>query len=303
MKITGTFIDEITFDIPPQNWGKQEWLNEFDIFHQIGIDTVIIIRSGRKQRGVFPSRVIGNSHDSDLARLFLDAAAQYNIKLFFGIYDSWRLYSCNWKLWKEEVTVNRKFIDEILDRYQGHPAFHGWYISHETSVFMPEARSFYLEIGSYMKERTPDMPVLISPYYPSGVVDGEKHMIKSPEAFAEDWRKMFQENEAIDICAFQDGTSTLEALPAYLKEVKEVTSEFGVKFWNNIETFSRDFPIKFPPIDYRILFEKLRICAPFVEKQITFEFSHFMSPQSMWPSARNLFNRYCEEILQTQIVE
>ena len=33
---------------------------------------------------------------------------------------------------------------------------------------------------------------------------------------------------------------------------------------------------------------------PYVEKAITFEFSHFMSPNSMWPSARSLFVRYNE---------
>ena len=33
-----------------------------------------------------------------------------------------------------------------------------------------------------------------------------------------------------------------------------------------------------------------------VEKLITFEFSHFMSPNSMWPSARSLYKRYKEYI-------
>ena len=31
-----------------------------------------------------------------------------------------------------------------------------------------------------------------------------------------------------------------------------------------------------------------------VEKLITFEFSHFTSPNSMYPSARQLFNKYKE---------
>ena len=31
-----------------------------------------------------------------------------------------------------------------------------------------------------------------------------------------------------------------------------------------------------------------------VEKLITFEFSHFMSPNSINPEARNLHDRYCE---------
>lgn len=28
----------------------------------------------------------------------------------------------------------------------------------------------------------------------------------------------------------------------------------------------------------------------------TFEFSHFMSPQSAWPAAANLFRRYCRHV-------
>lgn len=35
-----------------------------------------------------------------------------------------------------------------------------------------------------------------------------------------------------------------------------------------------------------------------VDKLITFEFSHFMSPQSCWPAARTLFERYCEHLAQ-----
>jgi hypothetical protein len=31
-----------------------------------------------------------------------------------------------------------------------------------------------------------------------------------------------------------------------------------------------------------------------VEKAITFEFSHFMSPQSAYPQAKHLYNRYME---------
>ena len=30
LRITGTFIDEITHDIPPQNWGRREWAADFD---------------------------------------------------------------------------------------------------------------------------------------------------------------------------------------------------------------------------------------------------------------------------------
>ena len=64
------------------------------------------------------------------------------------------------------------------------------------------------------------------------------------------------------------------------------------QMWNPID---RDMPIKFPPIDWRKLEYKMDAAREAgVDKLITFEFSHFMSPNSMYPSARQLFKRYCE---------
>lgn len=38
MKITGTFLDEISHDIPHQNWGEKEWDADFRHMKSIGID-------------------------------------------------------------------------------------------------------------------------------------------------------------------------------------------------------------------------------------------------------------------------
>ncbi len=298
MRITGTFIDEITFDIPPHNWGREDWAKEFQVFKDIGIDTVIIIRGGYKRRSVFPSKVVGDSYAPDLAQIFLDEAQRHGINLFFGIFDSGLFGLQKWDDWKEELVINRRFIDEVQERYGDHPAFHGWYISHETSILIAGIREFYDNISAYMKETTPQKPVLISPYYSSGVVHQESNMVRTMEQFADEWRLILSESAAVDICAFQDGTAPLDKLPNYMAAIKEVCKETGKAFWNNTESFSRDFPIKFPPTDYRTLFEKLRVTSPFVEKQITFEFSHFLSPNSIWPAARNLFERYRETYLQ-----
>ena len=54
-------------------------------------------------------------------------------------------------------------------------------------------------------------------------------------------------------------------------------------------------PIKFLPIKWEKLLLKLNAAAQVgVEKAITFEFSHFMSPQSAYLQARHLYDRYCE---------
>ena len=35
LKITGTFLDEISHDIPHQNWGVEEWNEIFDGIHDV----------------------------------------------------------------------------------------------------------------------------------------------------------------------------------------------------------------------------------------------------------------------------
>jgi hypothetical protein len=49
MHITGTFLDDISHDIPQQNWGPAEWALDFAAVQAIGIDTVILIRSGHRR--------------------------------------------------------------------------------------------------------------------------------------------------------------------------------------------------------------------------------------------------------------
>ena len=49
LRITGTFLDEISHDIPHQNWGVKEWDADFRNMKAIGIDTVIMIRSGYRK--------------------------------------------------------------------------------------------------------------------------------------------------------------------------------------------------------------------------------------------------------------
>ena len=61
MKITGTFLDEISHDIPHQNWGRAEWDRDFAAMKSIGIDTVILIRSGHKRFLTFPSEYLFRS--------------------------------------------------------------------------------------------------------------------------------------------------------------------------------------------------------------------------------------------------
>ncbi len=100
---------------------------------------------------------------------------------------------------------------------------------------------------------------------------------------------------AVDIVAFQDGHVEFSELPEFLAVNKKLADRHGLRCWTNSETFDRDMPIKFLPIKWEKLLLKLNAAAQAgVEKAITFEFSHFISPNSAYLQARHLYNRYRE---------
>lgn len=303
-KITGTFLDEITWDIPAHNWGKAQWRVEFDTMKRAGIDTVIIIRANLRDMAVYPSKVLGVADVPDLAQLFLDEAHRCGMKLYFGSHETDMTHE--WKDWRQAWDLCQRFLPEVKQRYGDHPAFHGWYIAPETCIATEGSMEIYTRYSAFMKELDPGKPVLISPYYPSlayktDTVD-DRH-----KKFVDDWHRIFSSAAGVDYVAFQDTTCsgdperwpTLE-LDRYVREVHALCKDHGKVQWNNVESFARNMPIKFPPIDWRLLERKMRIADPFCEKHITFEFSHFLSPNSIWPSARNLYERYCEFVAKPE---
>ena len=294
MRITGTFLDEITHDIPSQNWGELEWHKEFVLYREVGIDTVVIIRGGYRDRCVFPSSAVPGCLPvkQDLAAMFLDLAEEQGQSLFFGTYDS----GDNWLRgdWKGEVDLNRAYVDEVVSRYGDRKAFGGWYMCHETARNHLNIIDLFNGIGRHCKS-CKDLPVLISPFPMGEKQAGKAFAVPLATTFKE-WDEIFGETQgAIDVCAFQDGQIHYHELPQFHAGVQSLTKKHGVTLWANVESFDRDMPIKFPPADWRNLRMKLTEAAKVAEKIITFEFAHFMSPHSVWPSAHNLFERYCHE--------
>ena len=136
MKLTGTFLDEISHDIPHQNWGEAEWDRDFQAMQAIGIDTVILIRCGYRRWMTYPSAVL-ESHAGchqpplDLVDLFLTLSEKYDMDFYFGTYDSGRYWTQG--EYRKEVDVNRAVVDEVWERYGQRKAFQGWYLSQEVS--------------------------------------------------------------------------------------------------------------------------------------------------------------------------
>ena len=126
MRIKATFLDEISHDIPHQNWGATEWDADFASMKAIGIEMVVLIRSGYKRWQTFPSEVLSNEEKCynppvNLVKLFLELSDKYVMQFYFGLYDSGR-YWVDTNFWtngnyEREVADNKKLIDEVWKKY------------------------------------------------------------------------------------------------------------------------------------------------------------------------------------------
>ena len=302
MKITGTFLDEISYDIPHQNWGEKEWDADFRSMAAIGIDTVILIRCGLRQTMAFPSEVLKKRVNAlepycDLTAMFLRLAEKYRMKFYFGTYD------CGLEPeqidFQNDLETNMRVVEEAWKRYGKSPAFGGWYLSREISRSRGRTAEGYAKLGSFCKEVSNGLPVLISPFI-QGIKANAALGVDAPsialEQHEKEWDGIFSMiSGSVDTIAFQDGHVEIRELEDYLKINMKLADKHHLRCWTNCETFDRDMPINFLPIKWEKMWHKLRAAeAAGIEKAITFEFSHFMSPNSAYIQAHGLYDRYRE---------
>lgn len=295
--ITGTFIDEITYDIPSSNWSEAQWRMDLDHMQDTGIDTLIFIRGGYENKTIFPSRTIDTLGTPDFAGFILEEAAKRNMQVYFGLYTSnldWNNGDAKW-----EIRINNTFMDEVLTRYGDNPAFVGWYIPQECERERLNFTELLKGLSALCKDKAPDKKVLISPFFYTRItwgVDGY-----NPRQTYEEWDRIFSRaGKDIDICAFQDGTAPLPQMREYFMATKEICEKHGIAHWVNVELFERDVRRMYYPIPFTQLVPKLELHKDYAEKMICFEYSHFLSPQSIYPSARNLNALYREHYIKQE---
>lgn len=305
MPITGTFLDEISYDIPHQNWGVREWDADFRHMKAIGIDTVILIRCGLRKFLTYPSKHLlsqGCYQPSvDLVEMFLTLADKYGMKFFFGLYDP----GVNYEKTKSMAffgEVNKYVIDEVQQAYGHHRSFAGWYISAEIGRRITDCIETIHRMGKDCKAASGGKPTFISPWIDGrkAIQVGDARLIKDSgiavNVHEREWTEILDGiHDVVDYCAFQDGFLDFNELDEFFAVNKRICTKFGMQCWMNAENFDRDMPIRFLPIKFDKLRLKLEAAARCkLDKAITFEFSHFMSPQSVYPAAGNLYARYRE---------
>ena len=300
MPIHATFLDEVSWDIPHQNWGPVEWDRDFASMKRMGINTVVLIRAGLGSWIAAPFKSVMACRDDimypplDLVEMFLTLADKHDMKFFFGMYDSgyfWHIGE-----YQKEIDVNIALIDEVWEKYGHHKSFAGWYLSQEVSRRTRNISSIFAEMGRHAKAVSGNLPTMISPYIhgvkTDQVMGGDK--ATTVEEHEKEWNEILGNIQgAVDILAFQE--VNYGELYDYLKVNKALADKYGMRCWSNVESFDRDMPIRFLPIKWEKLLYKLDAARRAgMENIITFEYSHFMSPNSSYSQAGHLYKRYRE---------
>lgn len=288
--LSGTFIDAIACDIPSNNWTPDVWEREFARYNEIGIDEAYIIRVGWQDSSCYKSEVMKTTlyNDTDMVQLLLDLGAKYNVGIYLGMFDTCKFWLLN--DWENEIAVNLDLIDELMARYGDHPAFKGWYMSHEGSMEHHQTR-IWKPLCNKIRSFDSVRPIMVSPRYAGAKYD--PRCVIPPEVHAKHFDYILNEMEGlINIYAPMDGHVHFNQLESYMSVTAELMQKYGVDFWTNLETFDRDMPWRFPPIEWAKFRHKLEVAQKYVSKVISFEVPHFMSPDSIYPSAGCLYNTY-----------
>lgn len=190
MPIHATFLDEVSWDIPHQNWGPVEWDRDFASMKRMGINTVVLIRAGLGSWIAAPFKSVMACRDDimypplDLVEMFLTLADKHDMKFFFGMYDSgyfWHIGE-----YQKEIDVNIALIDEVWEKYGHHKSFAGWYLSQEVSRRTRNISSIFAEMGRHAKEVSGNLPTMISPYI---------HGVKTDQVMSGDQATTVEEHE------------------------------------------------------------------------------------------------------------
>ncbi len=301
MKLTGTFIDfGVEFGTPTPRYPAAMletdfWRRELADMRAAGINEVIIARIMELGRTHYHSDLFQEWEAADHVDRIMMAAAEQQMKVWLGGHLNLAFWDRNWdfvRMMRRDRNVNQAIYRELHQRYDGHPALAGWYVSNEPdrdNLDTPERetalRDCLAGIYTGLKERSP-LPVLVSPFFSKSL----------PPAGLADWWDAFLDRPMFDILAMQDGVGCfprrdlhVEEIPPYYAALAPVYQKHDIRFWNNVETFASPWPSP-GPLD-RIA-RQYNAGRPYVEQTITWEFGHFLGRQRCGEERYEGFKRW-----------
>lgn len=300
--IRGSFIQPHLFE----DWDDARWQAEFDCLREAGMDFIIFMHTvhankGDVPRAVYPTAISGiEPHPKDLLEDCLRNAKRANFKVFVGLnFDErwWELdtESVEWLI--ESLMQGNAIAAEITNRYKTRypDTLHGWYWVWEVEPAMckEQQQKELLVQGlninlDYLKQITPTMPVLISPFM--------NHELGSSDNCMEVWDYVLHHAhfKDADIFAPQDciGSGFLNADVVeewFGKLARIIPTKPKIQFWGNIELFDQRFWTTAP---MGRVAKQIELIRPYVSEYVSFAYSHYYSPMLKNPAIHKAYVDY-----------
>lgn len=304
-KLTGSFIYSHPPDYvgrPTMTWDTAQWRTLFQEMKEMGIDTVIYqaaawaeVRECSYRSKIFTDFRCWNSFDP-----LVEACALEDMTFFMGGLGN--LYAFDAHATAETLDRDAELqlacFDELNALYRG--GFQGFYMSPETGYGgqrQPEREAllndYYRKVCGGVKERSPQLPILLSPgtFYRAGDEENIYGFL----------RGLF-EGCAIDIMCPQDSIGTfgnrLPHLKASFDIWKQLCDDLGFHLWVNVESFERvtsGTQQDFVAADFKRLAVQLANAAQVGEKIVSWEVPYFYSPMA-GERGINLRQQYIESL-------
>ena len=277
------------------------WQAELGAMKTVGMDTVVVNYVAYDNFYYYPTSVPGGQPFAiDSIENIMDAADHHGMSVFLGLHmEPEQFTSATFNL-PANLAQGQAEVSELWTRYGSHASLAGWYMPQEFSDYMafhqPQLRD---DIISYTRALTDQahassgLPMMISPYF------GQN---PNAAAYANWWNTTGLPETAVDIVAMQDGVGTHRTTIAQSRTVfqalESVMANHGVQFWANNESFDQTHgwpvdnqPWAAQPVGIDNFVAQIESTNPLVEKSITFEFSHYMSPQGS-AAMNTLYQQY-----------
>lgn len=295
--IEGTFLQ---FHTGMREVSATQWAKELDAMRTARMRMIILQWTQADGKNLFDP--------PDPFPTILDLAHRRGMKFIFGLrYDGrwWREWGSAEYL-REEAKQSASLAREVHRRYGKHPAFAGFYIPYElwdgsfTEAQTESLCELLQAIGSACRQIAPGKPVLLAPFF-AGLLP--------PERFEQLWTSLLQ-GKSVDVVALQDGVGARgwdeqieQRVPPYFAAMQRACKQRGVRLWCDLECFrlTNNNPSRpaFAPASAERIVRQLKAVSPYVERIVTFDFYHYMSPYR-GEAQKALYKGYLSVIAGTQ---
>ena len=302
LRLAGTFIQY-------QGWmmdmNANKWRAEIDAMRFARLHWIILQRLGVGDRRFFTDE----PGATDPTAVILEHADKHGLAVFIGLLDdpAWWEKAAKSDYLDGLADRNAEFASVLWKRYGKHPSFAGWYIPQEIccsglSDDLAAKLARYLHaVSAKCKRLAGGKPVAIAPFWSKEA---------KPSTVRKDLTRLFAD-AGVDIAMLQDGVGAkgwhedVERISEFFLAARNACLEAGVRLWSDLECFqlipadtaqnggnpregSPRFAQKpgFVPATAKRIARQLAAAAPFVERFVTFDFFHYMSPHRGAAQAR-----------------